>query len=126
SPSSSSSPSPSPSSLSPSTLVPTLIRQGCYRCLERAFHTASDAGLRTEAFQVATLLVIRAKELGLDWTRWMAEAHTAMPGPEWSAYLDIADVVSVDPLAGDRDALLLEESARRRPREVLEGWQAAL
>ena len=120
--------SPSPSFLppSPSASIDAEIRRGCYRCLERAFHAASDAGLREQAYQASLLLVVRAKELGLDWGPWAGEAQRALPAPEWAVYLEIVKAVTVDPLSGDRDVLLVEEAERRRPREVFEAWQASL
>jgi tetratricopeptide (TPR) repeat protein len=126
SPSPSPSPFPLPPSPSPSATIDAEIRRGCYHCLERAFHTATGADLREDAYQAALLLVLRAKELGLDWAPWLSEAQQALPAPEWAVYLDVVKAASVDPLSGDRDLLLADEVQRRRPRDVFEGWQAAL
>ncbi len=110
-----------------------LIRSGCYRCLEAAFATLLD-GARTStpsereaAFQVAALLALRAKELGLPYAPWVARASELLPaGEEWALYLEIIGVVRVDPLSGDREEILNLTLAQRRPAATVEAWRAAL
>ena len=103
------------------------MRQGCYRCLESAFNAASAVGLREKIYEAAVLLAARSKELGLDWGPWVVKAHEALPpGSDWTVYLDVVEGLPDDPLSGDRDVLLTEEFARRRPRDVYERWHTAL
>lgn len=102
--------------------VDELIRVGCYRCLETAFATV-EGRAPAAGFQVATLLVLRSKELGLPYTAWLtAAAKLAPPGAEWLLYLEIADVVRVDPLSGDREEILTLTASQRRAAETVEGW----
>jgi hypothetical protein len=57
-----------PAPVSPSRGVDdlsVLIRQGSYRCLERAFDEAQTRKASSHAFEAAALLVLRSKELGL-------------------------------------------------------------
>ncbi len=111
----------------PTAGIDALVRQGCYRCLESAFAAASAAGLGDKSYEVAVLLAARSKELGLDWAPWMVKAHQALPpGPEWPVYVDVVEGLADDPLSGDRDVLLSEEFARRRPRDIYDRWRAAL
>ena len=123
-------PAPRPA---PTTDTEALIRSGCYRCLEAAFATLDD-GARTSAplereaaFQVAALLALRAKELGLPYSPWVAQASGLMPpGEEWPLYLEIVAVVRVDPQSGDREDILNLSIAQRRPEATVEFWREAL
>jgi len=105
--------------------IESLIEAGCYRCLEAGLEQA--AGRRDVEFQLAILLGLRAKELGLPYQPWLDRARAAMPaGPEWPLYLEIAGVVRVDPLSGDREEILTLTTSQRRPAETVQGWRAAL
>src|SRR5262245_14563890 len=107
--------------------VTTLVQRGCYRCLESAFVAAESSGNAEQAFEVALLLASRSKELGLPSESWLAHAHSLLPiGPDWAMYLDIIETQQRDPLSGDRDVLLTEEFARRRPADVYVKWRDSL
>ena len=56
--------------------VDALIRRGCYACLEQAYGTAESQGIRLQAFEAATLLTLRSKELGLPSEGWIERART--------------------------------------------------
>lgn len=103
----------------------TLIGDGCYRCLEAAF-AHPQASVETR-FQLAALLALRAKELGLPYTPWTARLAEMMPaGDEWALYREIVDVVRVDPLSGDREAIFTLTSSQRRPVDTVQQWIDAL
>ena len=102
-----------------------LIRTGCYRCLESAFEAAHASP--QSAFQVAALLALRSKELGLPHGPWVARASEWLPaGGEWPLYLEIVDIVRIDPLSGDREEILHLTTAQRRPAATVELWREAL
>jgi tetratricopeptide (TPR) repeat protein len=106
--------------------VEALIGTGCYKCLESAFATAEGTSPEA-AFQVAVLLALRSKELGLPYAPWTARASDRMPvGAEWPLYLEIADVVRVDPLSGDREDILTLTATQRRSTETVTAWIDAL
>ena len=91
-----------------------LIRHGCYRCLEQAFEQAQRHGARMQAFEAATLLTLRSKELGLPSDEWLNRARTlAGTDASLSPYLEIVDVIPPDRLSENRDALF---DIRRRSR----------
>ena len=101
-----------------------LIARGCYTCREDAFATASASGADEAAFQVAVLLTLRSKELGLPFAEWLERARALVPSnPGWIDYLAIAESIPADPLSADRDAILL---TRRPARTILDGWRQAL
>ncbi len=103
----------------------TLIRAGCYRCLESAFAAAQASP--QSAFQVAALLALRSKELGLPHGPWVARASEWLPpGDEWPLYLEIVNIVRIDPLSGDREEILNLTTAQRRPAATVELWREAL
>lgn len=107
--------------------VDALVRRGCYSCLEAAFTAAAAAGATDRAVETALLLALRSKELGLPHAPWVARARERLPeGPDWREYLDMVLSVPADPLSGDRDELLLEAAATRKPREILEAWRRRL
>jgi tetratricopeptide (TPR) repeat protein len=95
---------PSPATLAaqpapPPIDVDALIREGCFRCLERALAVAEGE----RAFEVAALLTIRAKELGLPYAEYRQRAGAAAPADAaFAAYLAIVDAVPVDALSGER------------------------
>lgn len=107
--------------------IETFVRRGCYACLEEAFAAAAAAGRHDAAFETALLLALRSKELGLPHAPWIARARARLPeGPDWQPYLDMVLSVPADPLSGDRDELLRDAAAYRKPREILEGWRRLL
>ena len=111
----------------PAVDVDALVRRGCYRCLESAWHAASNSGNEQAAFEIALLLVARSKELGLPFDRWLDEARGSLPvGTEWELYLDVVTAQQPDPLSGDRDRLLDLALQRRRSREVYDGWRETI
>lgn len=108
--------------------VQALVAGGCYSCLESAFAKASAAGLREQTFESALLLAARSKELGLPHARWIEAARGSLPasGAGWEKFIDIVLSVPLDPFSADRDALIVENAATRRPRPVLEQWRREL
>ncbi|MBI2188435.1 MAG: hypothetical protein HYU37_15140 [Acidobacteria bacterium] len=107
--------------------IDALVRQGCYTCLEEALAGASAAGLHDAAFEAALLLALRSKELGLPYEAWVARARDLRPaGADWREYLDVVLSVPPDPLSADRDELLKDAAAYRKPRETLERWRQGL
>lgn len=111
----------------PRVAIDSLVRRGCYTCLEEAFEQATAAGAEDAAFETALLLALRSKELGLPHLSWVAQARGQVPdAPGWQDYLDIVLSVPSDPFSADRDELLQEAAAYRRPRQVLERWRGQL
>jgi tetratricopeptide (TPR) repeat protein len=107
--------------------IETLVRHGCYRCLEQAHEAAITAGNRPQIFETALLLTARAKELGLPFSTWLEEASAAAPpGPEWADYLAIVRALRIDPLADDRDVVLVDTLKNRPNATVIAGWRADL
>ncbi len=83
--------------------------------------------LAPQAFESALLLAARAKELGLPYEPWLDRARASMPaGPDWSDYLAIVLSLRIDPLSGDRDAILTDTLKYRATRETVAGWRADL
>lgn len=79
--------------------VTALVRHGCFRCLDRAAAAAQG----DQAFEVAVLLVLRAKELGIPHAEYVARAKALAPAdPGYAFYLQLADEMPVDPMAGER------------------------
>jgi tetratricopeptide (TPR) repeat protein len=79
--------------------VEGLMRRGCFRCLEQAMAAATG----DQAFEVAALLTLRAKELGLPYDAYLAKAKALVPAdPAYAVYLEILDAAAVDPLTGER------------------------
>jgi tetratricopeptide (TPR) repeat protein len=101
---------------SPTVDVDTLIRDGCYRCLESAFAARPT-------FEIASLLALRSKELGLPYRPWVERASELLPaGEEWPLYLEIVNIVRIDPLSGDREEILNLTTAQRRPAATVLQW----
>ena len=115
--------SPSVRSISPPAIpvttpaahdIDALIERGCYHCLERAYDAASAASDRVRTFETALLLVARSKELGLPYAPWLDRARAAMPaGADWPDYVAIVQALRVDPLADDRDVVLVDTLRHR-------------
>lgn len=79
--------------------VSALIRHGCFHCLEKALAAAQGG----QAFEVAALLTLRAKELGLSYSSYRERAAVLAPDdPAYATYLEAIDAVPVDPLTGER------------------------
>lgn len=108
--------------------VDALMQRGCYRCLEEAYHAASSSpGSGTRTFEIAVLLTARSKELGLPYAPWLERARAILPaGADWSDYLAIAEALRIDPLSGDRDAILIETLKTRPSPQTVAGWRADL
>jgi tetratricopeptide (TPR) repeat protein len=100
---------------------------GCYRCLEEAFNAAAAGGDARTAFEVALLLTLRSKELGLPPERWLAAARERLPeGTGWAAYLETVTLFPRAELSADRSVLQEESIANRRPREAYDALRAEL
>jgi tetratricopeptide (TPR) repeat protein len=112
----------------PRVEIDALVRRGCFTCLEEALALADAAGAHDAAFETALLLALRSKELGLPHLSWVARARERAPDtpPGWRDYLDMVLSVPSDPFSADRDELLQEAAAHRKPREVLETWRGQL
>ena len=79
--------------------VTALIRHGCFACLEKALAAAKGE----QEFEVAALLTLRAKELGLPYAEYRARAAALGPlHPAYTTYLEAIDAVPADPLSGER------------------------
>jgi tetratricopeptide (TPR) repeat protein len=103
-----------------------LMRRGCYRCLESAFEAAVGRSPLT-TFEVAALLVLRSKELGLPPDVWLERARDALlSNPALTVYFDMVSAVRADPLSDDRDAIFTENSLRRISRETAAAWRESL
>jgi tetratricopeptide (TPR) repeat protein len=104
-----------------------LIARGCYRCLEHAYDAALSATDHVRTFETALLLVARSKELGLPYAPWLERARASMPaGPDWGDYLSIVQALRIDPLADDRDVILLDTMRNRASGETVAGWRTDL
>lgn len=58
---------------------------------------------------------------------WVARASELLPlGEEWALYLEIVNVVRIDPLSGDREEILNLTTGQRRPVATVESWREAL
>jgi tetratricopeptide (TPR) repeat protein len=107
--------------------VSSLIARGCYDCLRQAFDAASEEGARARVSEAALLLAARSKELGLPFEPWLERARSSLPaGPDWTMYVEIVKALRIDPLSGDKDAILTELALRRAGREQVSGWREDL
>jgi tetratricopeptide (TPR) repeat protein len=117
-------PVPSASSAAP---IDAQIERGCYSCLTRAYDAAVAASDRIRTFESALLLAARAKELGLPYQPWLDRARAALPpGPDWSDYLAIVQALRIDPLADDRDTVLVETIKYRASPQTVAAWRTDL
>jgi tetratricopeptide (TPR) repeat protein len=106
--------------------INALIRRGCYVCLEQAYDKAQSQGIRLQAFEAATILTLRSKELGLPSEVWLERARTlAGDDASLSPYLEMVDVIPPDRLSENRDALF-DVRRRTRAKGSLEMWRAQL
>jgi tetratricopeptide (TPR) repeat protein len=107
--------------------IEALIERGCFRCLTQALGLAKERGLRQLAFEAATLLTLRANELGMPKQEWLTQARELGDGdPTRTLYLDMVAVVPPDPLSGQRDDLLVETQVRNRSQTLLPMWRDML
>jgi tetratricopeptide (TPR) repeat protein len=117
-------PTPKPNA---AAAIDALIERGCYTCLQQAYAAADADHDRVRTFETALLLVMRTKELGLPYERWLALAADTVPsGPDWADYLAIVRALRVDPLSGDRDEILVDTFKSRAPVAIVAGWRADL
>ena len=78
-------------------------------------------------FEATVLLAARSKELGLPYAPWLERARGALPiGPDWTDYVTIVEALRIDPLADDRDAVLVDTLKHRASPETVAGWRADL
>ena len=107
--------------------IEALVQRGCYDCLQQAHQAALAAGDRIRIFETALLLVARAKELGLPFSAWLYHALAAAPpGADWSDYLAIVQALRTDPLADDRDVVLLDTLKNRASADRVAAWRTDL
>lgn len=107
--------------------VVALIRQGCYRCLEEAFAVASKQDQPQLAFEAASLLVLRSKELGMPPEAWLERARGIVGADgAWTQILQMVTAVPPDPLGGDREAMSANPAEGARTRALLPMWREAL
>ena len=116
-------PAVSRSDVSPAADGAALIRSGCYRCLERAYEAARGRDDRL-AFEAAALLVLRSKELGLAYDRWLRAAR-ALAGGGDAPVLAMVEAIPPHPLSGDPDGVM-NLSGRIQARTSLEPWRESL
>ena len=107
--------------------IEALIERGCFRCLTQALGLAKERELRQLAFEAATLLTLRANELGMPKQEWLTQARELADGdPTRALYLDMVAAVPPDPLSGQRDDLLAETQLRNRSQTLLPMWRDML
>ena len=110
----------------PTADLTPLFQRGCYTCLEQVYVEADARGLRQQAFEAATLLTLRSKELGLPFEAWFERARERAPLDASAAvYLEIVAAIPQALLSGNRD-VLQELQARQRARTRLPDWRDAL
>lgn len=107
--------------------VSALIQRGCFRCLEEAFETASNQNQPALAFEAASLLALRSKELGMPPDAWFQRA-AAIVGDDaaWNAILRMVSAVPPDLLSGDREAMTANPAEGMRVRALLPMWRETL
>jgi tetratricopeptide (TPR) repeat protein len=119
--------SATPAAASSTAPIDALIERGCYECLTRAYTTAVGVSDRNRTFETALLLAARSKELGLPFAEWLQRARAVLPpGADWTDYLAIVQALRIDPLADDRDAVLVETMKNRASAETVAGWRTDL
>ena len=114
----------------PTRDIESLIERGCFRCLRQALALADERRLPDLAFESASLLALRATELGMPANEWMMRARALAEGDAArTQYVEIVAAVPPDPLRGLRDDLLVETQARNRIQQRLTSvvsWYDAL
>jgi tetratricopeptide (TPR) repeat protein len=79
-----------------------------------------------QAFEAATLLVLRSKELGLPTDPWLDRARSLAGGDTvLSMYLSMVQVIPPHPMSDDRD-MLFDVRARTQARNSLTMWRETL
>jgi tetratricopeptide (TPR) repeat protein len=113
--------------LAPLTDVLPMIQRGCFRCLEDAFATATKQNQPGLAFEAASLLVLRSKELGIPPDVWLERA-TAIAGSDgvWTQMLGMVAAVRPDLLSGDREAMAANPAEANRTRALIPLWREVL
>jgi tetratricopeptide (TPR) repeat protein len=107
--------------------IEALIERGCFRCLTQALRLAKERDLRQLAFEAATLLTLRANELGMPKQEWLTQAVELADGDATrTLYLEMVAAVPPDPLSGQRDDLLAETQLRNRSQTLLPMWRDML
>jgi tetratricopeptide (TPR) repeat protein len=102
------------------------MRQGCYRCLEQAFVEAEARGAATQVFEVAALLVLRSKELGLPTEPWLGHARSrAAADPSLTRYLTMVEAIPPHAMSDDRE-VLFDVRSRSQARSSLQAWRDSL
>jgi tetratricopeptide (TPR) repeat protein len=104
-----------------------LIRRGCFACLERGLALARQQDLPQVAFEAATLLALRAKELGIPPAEWLEQARAMAEGETGRLLMiEIADALPADPRGGARDELVTQTPRRQRATAMSPQWIEAL
>ena len=104
-----------------------LVAEGCFTCLQDALAAAAAEHDDALVFEIASLLALRAKELGMPANRWNDLAAAAQPiGRAWALYAEIVAAIPPDPLGGDREVLLTQTVPRRQIAAALDLWRASL
>jgi len=107
--------------------IEAFIERGCFRCLTQAFGLAKERGLPPLAFEAATLLALRANELGMPKQEWLTQARDLAGGDATrTLYLEMVAAVPPDPLSGQREDLLVETQVRNRSQTLLPMWRDML
>ena len=116
-----------PATTSSTAAIDALITRGCFGCLTQAYNAAVAASDKIRTFESTLLLAARAKELGLPYGSWLERARAVLPeGADWSDYLAIVQALRIDPLADDRDAVLVETLKNRATAETVAAWRTDL
>jgi tetratricopeptide (TPR) repeat protein len=104
-----------------------MIRSGCFRCLEEAFATATRQNQPDLAFEAASLLVLRSKELGMPPDVWLQRA-AAIAGDDavWTQMLAMVTAIRPDLLSGDREAMTANPGEITRIRGLIPQWRELL
>ncbi len=103
------------------------MREGCFDCLRASLDAAMARGEHERAFEAASLLAIRAKELGMPSDAWRDLSSMVRPsGAAWDTLAEIVAAVPADPLGGDREVLLTQSVPRRQIVAALELWRVSL
>jgi tetratricopeptide (TPR) repeat protein len=104
-----------------------LMREGCFECLRAALDAARARGDAAGVFEAASLLALRAKELGMPPEPWLNAAGESQPaGTAWEVFSAIVAAIPADPLGGDRETLLTQSVPRRQILSALELWRSTL
>ena len=104
-----------------------LIRRGCFSCLEQALAAAREQRSDALVFEAASLLALRAKELGIPPDEWQGQARVLAEGDTArQLVLEIVESLPRDRLSGARDDVLVQTPRRLRVASLTPSWMAAL